>query len=53
MVQEEADEKLDDEERPAQLQICMSIANTGDEEFSFQVCRSMHAQGFGLLLRLL
>jgi hypothetical protein len=37
-VQEEADEQLGDEEtkRPAQLQICMSISNTGDDEFSFQ-----------------
>ena len=49
VVQEEADEALEDEERPAQLQICMSIANTGDDEFSFQArldpcIHTMHAQ---------
>lgn len=35
-VQDVADEQMEDEERPAQLQICMSISNTGEDEFSFQ-----------------
>jgi hypothetical protein len=35
MLEDEAEE-VEDELRPAQLQICLSITNTGDTEFQFQ-----------------
>lgn len=34
--EDEDDEDAADEERPTQLQVCISIANKGDTEFQFQ-----------------